>query len=141
LFFNERLELEKIRRNKFVESRSNGKAGRKKSYDKSYDNHMVNHTENRNENENRNVIISKETEIFTIEHCAVVALNDDRWVRANKADEKNLLEFNAFLEKQGIYQRNPMDYKRHFANWTKKQKDGTTKKGTSEARIDAAEEF
>lgn len=51
LFFNERLELEKERRKKFVISRSNNKAGRKKSYDKSYENHMNNHMENEDENE------------------------------------------------------------------------------------------
>lgn len=51
-FFNERLEQEKIKRSNFVASRSNGKAGRKKSYDKSHDFHMNNHTEDENENEN-----------------------------------------------------------------------------------------
>src|SRR5262245_46729682 len=44
LFFNERLELEKNRRQNFVASRSNGKSGRKKSYDKSHEIHMNNHT-------------------------------------------------------------------------------------------------
>lgn len=43
MFFNERTELEKNRRAKFVESRSNNKSGRKKSYDKSHDKHMINH--------------------------------------------------------------------------------------------------
>lgn len=62
----------------------------------------------------------KEGEVFfSIEHCAVVALNDDRWVKANSADEKKLMEFNAMLEKQAIYNKNPKDYKQHFANWSK----------------------
>lgn len=53
LFFNERCELEKLRRAEFVSSRSNGKSGRKKSHDKSHDFHTDNHTENGNEDENK----------------------------------------------------------------------------------------
>lgn len=52
LFFNERLEREQTKRANFVESRKNGRAGRKKSYDKSYDSDMINHTVNHTENEN-----------------------------------------------------------------------------------------
>jgi hypothetical protein len=52
-YFNERCELEKKRRAEYVKSRSNGKAGKKKSYDKSQANHMINHTENENINENK----------------------------------------------------------------------------------------
>lgn len=55
--------------------------------------------------------------IFPIEHCLVVALNDPRWVKANKATEADLKEFNGLLEKRGIYTKNPLDYKTHFANW------------------------
>lgn len=58
LFFNERAEQEKIKRQEFVKSRANGKSGRKKSYDKSHDSHTNNHTED--ENENRNVNDFKE---------------------------------------------------------------------------------
>lgn len=61
-------------------------------------------------------------EVFTIEHCVVVALNDARWVKVNNATESNLKEFNRFLEGQGIYKKNPADYKRHYHNW--KQKGG-----------------
>lgn len=57
LFFNERLEREKLLRKKYCESRGNNKSGRKKienkSYDKSYDNHKIYHMENENENENK----------------------------------------------------------------------------------------
>lgn len=62
---------------------------------------------------------SKEEEntIFTIEHCLAVALNDDRWVRANRTNEKELKEFNSLLERRGTYKKNPGDYKNHFANW------------------------
>lgn len=56
-------------------------------------------------------------EIFKIEHCLVVALNDNRWVKANHTHEKELKEFNSLLEKRGIYEKNPLDYKNHFANW------------------------
>jgi len=142
LFFNERLEIEKTKRKNFVSSRSNGKSGRKKSHDISHDIHTNNHTDNENKNEIRNEVL------YSIEHCAVVALNDDRWKKANKADEKRLLEFNAHLEKQGIYQHNPLEYKRYFHNWTKKQNDGTqqqsfgvNKRGTSEKRNGEVSDF
>ena len=51
MFFSERLEREKNKREEFCKSRSNNKSGRKKSYDKSHDKHMINHMENENENE------------------------------------------------------------------------------------------
>jgi hypothetical protein len=60
--------------------------------------------------------------IYTIEHCAVLALQDTRWVKSNKADEKGLMEFNVVLEKQGVYTKNPWDYKTHYANWRKHNK-------------------
>lgn len=71
--------------------------------------------------------------MYSIEHCLVVAMNDDRWVRANKATEKNLKEFNALLERRGDYQKNPLDYKKHFANWKQsgKKDDSPPKVDTS----------
>ena len=57
LYYNIRMEEEKIKRVKFCESRSNNKSGRKKKNhkkitNKSYDNHKIIHMENENENEN-----------------------------------------------------------------------------------------
>lgn len=54
---------------------------------------------------------------YTIEHCLTVALNDNRWVQANKATRNDLEAFNKKLEGRGIYQKNPADYKTHFHNW------------------------
>jgi|GEM_PF-2759276 len=59
---------------------------------------------------------------YSIEHCLIVALADERWVRANKTSEVELKEFNAMLEKRAIYEKNPADYKSHFANWKKSGK-------------------
>ncbi|UAY56240.1 YdaU family protein [Arachidicoccus terrestris] len=60
LFFNERLEREQLKRQRYCASRSNNKSGRKKSYDKSYENHTTNHMyihmENENRNRNRNIL-------------------------------------------------------------------------------------
>lgn len=50
-YYNEKMAAEIEKRKNFVSSRSNGKAGKKKSYDKSHDNHIDNHTEDVNENE------------------------------------------------------------------------------------------
>lgn len=116
LFFNERLEEEKIKRKNFCESRRKNKLN--KSHDKTSDKHMLQHMENINENENsvyKNV--AAENIVFTIEHCLTIAMNDPRWVKANKVLRSDLDKFNKLLEKRGIYQKNPADYKTHFANW------------------------
>jgi len=54
---------------------------------------------------------------FRIEECLTVAMNDERWVRANKVTVIDLKEFNHLLERRGKYKKNPGDYKEHFANW------------------------
>lgn len=74
------------------------------------------------ENERDNISLSVsdskgETVFYKIEHCLTVAMNDERWVNANKATEKELKEFNSVLERRGIYSKNPADYKEHFGNW------------------------
>ncbi len=61
-----------------------------------------------------------ENKLFSIEHCLGVALLDPKWVKANKTDERELKIFNEFLTRQGFYEKNPMDYKTHFANWKRK---------------------
>ncbi|MFL5810048.1 MAG: DUF6291 domain-containing protein [Flavisolibacter sp.] len=58
--------------------------------------------------------------IYSIEHCSEIAMKDDRWVSANKASADELKEFNAMLERLGVYQKNPKDYKSHFARWKNK---------------------
>lgn len=62
----------------------------------------------------------KDEIIYTIEHCLSVAMLDSRWVKANKTTETELKSFNSMLEKQGIYEKNPFEYKTHFANWKRK---------------------
>lgn len=62
--------------------------------------------------------------IFSIEHCLEVAVNDGRWVSANQTNRKELEAFNKLLEKAGTYQRNPLEWKKHFAHW--KAKNGNT---------------
>lgn len=54
---------------------------------------------------------------FRIEECLTVAMNDERWVKANKVTTKDLQEFNKLLERRGRYKKNPADYKEHFHNW------------------------
>jgi hypothetical protein len=59
--------------------------------------------------------------IFSIEHCAFLALRDERFVRANKTDADQLKVFNEFLESTAVYERDILDYKKHYAHWRKKQ--------------------
>lgn len=69
-------------------------------------------------NETGNSFFDKIVEDFrTIEECVNISLYDERWVRANKTNENELLEFNKLLEKRSIYEKVPIDYKTHFANW------------------------
>lgn len=65
LFFNERLEAEKVKRKTFTESRRKNLAKAKKSHMEPHmDSHMANHMEPHMENENRNnVIVSKVGEL------------------------------------------------------------------------------
>lgn len=80
----------------------------------------TNPTVNGNVNVNGNVINrERDTPLpeFRIEECLTVAMNDQRWVRANKATVIDLKEFNQLLERRGKYNKNPGDYKSHFANW------------------------
>lgn len=55
--------------------------------------------------------------LYTIEHCAEVAMKDARFVKANKTNIRELHDFNNMLEKRAVYNKNPADYKNHFANW------------------------
>jgi len=57
-------------------------------------------------------------QIVSIEMCLIIAMNDPRWVNANKVTKSDLEQFNKVLEKRGVYDKNPYDYKTHYANWT-----------------------
>lgn len=140
LFFNERLEYEKERRQKFVNSRSNNKSGKKKSYDKPYDKHMKHHMENENEN-----IGSKDTkkEIPEIKNpppepvgsAAVQVAANEAWkdqfwkesiCMANSIsidDLKNWMAmYNASIINDTIHGFNSATYRKMFGGWLQKQK-------------------
>lgn len=115
-FYNKRLDEEVEKRVKFSESRrSNGsKGGRPKAYDKpsAKPNGLPseNLPENRNENEDKD-----------INTCISIALKDEKWVRINSTNEKELEIFKTKLEKEGIYYKLPIDFKSHFSRWKKKE--------------------
>lgn len=77
---------------------------------------LTNITANVNVNVNEKEEVSP-TKVFRIEECLTVALNDPRWVKANKATREGLEKFNAVLEERGVYEKNPADYKTHYANY------------------------
>lgn len=56
-----------------------------------------------------------DTVILSIERCGEIALADQRWIRANKVQDGELASFNKYLEQQGKYDMNPLDYKIYFA--------------------------
>ena len=55
-----------------------------------------------------------------IEKCLEIALKDERWVRSNKTDALELKHFNYYLERLGVYNKIPIDYKSHFSRLKKK---------------------
>lgn len=77
-----------------------------------------------NDNDNVSVIVYDnvgefeikfdEKVLFKIERCKEIALADQRWVKANKAEPDELNKFNEYLEAQGSYEYNPLDYKKYF---------------------------
>jgi hypothetical protein len=88
--------------------------------------------------------INKEKEdpltFFSIEHCLTIALADERWVRANKVKEKDLQDFNGMLEKRAVYEKNPADYKNHYANWSAAgKKDDTPENNEAGNQLSARE--
>lgn len=119
-FYNERMFLESERRKKYSDSRrknaqhSENQSKNKKAYAK----HMETVTETITENENRNKDV-----LFSIEKCKEIALADIRWVNANKATPNELDIFNQYLERLGEYDRNPLDYKKHFGKLKGKYPD------------------
>jgi len=120
LFFNERLEHEKEKRQKFTESRRQSRLGIKNNVRKTYDEHTSRRMEN--ENENINVLDKVNTvDVFPIEKCLEISLKDSRWVKAVDSSESELKTFNKLLEQSGIYDKNPLDYKNHFGNLKRKK--------------------
>lgn len=67
-----------------------------------------------NVNDNATVNVNDNV-IHSIERCAEIALADSRWKKANKVQDGELQAFNHYLEQQGKYELNPLDYKTYFA--------------------------
>lgn len=96
-------------------------------------------TEKRREEERREEESEREegappTEIFKIEVCFSISLRDTRWVKASGATTETLAEFNRYLESIGEYMKNPLDYKRHYTNWVRKNGVPTTGKSIDESK-------
>ena len=135
-FFNERLAAEIEKRKGFIDSRKwNGKRGGRppniKPSAKPNGLDMVNLPENENKNEN-GILVNREgvlgeTAIYPIEDCLRIALYDSRWVKANRTDQHEVENFNHYLEKQGKYFMNPLDYKTYFAKLKGKYPDALKK--------------
>lgn len=100
-----------------IKSGESRRAGSKRS---SASKNEANEADNVNVNVNDTVTARENTTPlieYRIEECLSVAMKDERWVKANKATEHDLKEFNRLLERRGHYKKNPGDYKSHFANW------------------------
>ena len=83
----------------------------------------------------------KEEEKRKIEDCLKIAIYDNRWVQANKTNEHELRLFNGYLEKQGTYEMNPLDYKRYFGKLKGKYPEMIKKKYSVEELREIAKEM
>lgn len=128
LFYNERLDHEKNKREAYTESRRQSRLkGQIKTHDPTYVEHTLQRMENRNENENKDLNSLErgvgENLSYRIEDCLRIALADQRWVKANKTDNAEMNLFNEYLERLGSYEFNPKDYKKYFAKLKGKYPD------------------
>lgn len=60
---------------------------------------------------------------FPIDHCALIASNDQTWVHNSGFSGKLKDEFLKHLKGSGETEKNPADFKKHFWNWKTKQPD------------------
>lgn len=137
MFFNGRIEHEIQKRlNEKMGKSTGGKNAMKKRWGDKYLNKIPNKnlnktlnktlgTEIETENENTKEGGVGETIVFPVEHSAFVALQDTRWAEKAKATEERIRTFNDYLISIGEHEKNPADYKKHFTNWWKKQKNET----------------
>lgn len=115
-YYNERLEKETVKRKNYCESRRKNRNS-KTTY--------VEDMENENTNNNNNDIEKTQNPQnveFPIENCKDIALKDQRWCEKNKITPKDLDEFNAWLEKGGVYQHHVGEYKTYYRNWRNSKK-------------------
>ena len=158
LFFNERCECEKLKRQKFVSSRANGKAGRKKSYDKSHDFHTDNHTENEDEDGNKDGLKGGTGENFNTmpkpEDCGqlpeITAGSVIELIRITKSQTVTSGQVKGlwpvFLAQHATgkkYYQNIEAVHSHFINWIKTQKfeDGKLATDKGEQRLNAMRDY
>ena len=118
-----------------------GKAGMAKRWHKTditeitNDNSVIKPITNITDNVNVNDTVTvNDTDIYkySIERCKEIALKDDRWVKVNKTNDTELIRFNEYLQKQGIYELNPAEYKRYFHHLKEKKPDKVKQKLTIE---------
>ena len=128
-YYNQRMKDEADRRKRFSDSRANNR--KKKTSEKDMNN-ICNSYEKHMETENETVTINVNNTVFSIEKCKEIALKDDRWVKVNKTNDTELIRFNEYLQKQGIYELNPAEYKRYFHHLKEKKPDKVKQKLTIE---------
>ena len=69
-----------------------------------------------------NGFYDKENEkLFSIDHCAEVAMKDSIWVMNSKADPAKIESFKKSLRGQGVNEKSLKDFKKHFFFWSEKQ--------------------
>lgn len=125
-FYNERLEIEKVKRKNFCKSRGKNREGKKKTSN-SYDSHMENENENVNESvdSSNNTQGKKSNSDFANQYRETRTQIEKgiKVLRANnlRSDEDNLLHLlSSFTEMQdhnGITKNNFNEFAYHFCNW------------------------
>ena len=161
LWYNERLEEEKIKRQNFTKSRRNNVSGhnqhtKKKNisdtYDRSYDQNMTTHMENENENVNENRNINKRGGFFKIEDFSELpeqytrSIIEQMKIQKQKDIEKSVvISMWEIFKTQNLtgdkFYNTSNEVYRHFTNWIKTQKFEQNGKPANEKRFEAYLEY
>lgn len=134
LWYNERLDLEKERRKKYVQSRINNKNGVNQYTNKN--GHMSGHTTPRMENENENNIdikkeVKNEIGIETVKVAAREAWNNQSWreqvCMGHGLKEEELkqwmAQYNSSLSNDTVPNFTNGTYRKMFGGWLNKQRE------------------
>ena len=160
LWYNVRLEDEKMKRQNFTKSRRNNVSGQNQhtkkkkisdTYDRSYDQHMTTHMENENENVNKDIDKYKNGFFKESDFDELPEQYQRSIIEQMKIQKQKDIELNVVLSMWQIFKtqnltgdkfyNNRNEVYRHFTNWIKTQKFEQNAKPANEKRFEAYLEY
>lgn len=161
LWYNVRLEEEKMKRQNFTKSRRNNSSGQNQhtkkkessmSYDRSYEQHMTTHMENENENVNVNRNKNIKGGFYKIDDFNELPEQYTRSIiEQMKIQKQKDIEKSVVISMWDIFKtqnltgdkhyNNTNEVYKHFTNWIKNQKFESNGKPANEKRFEAYLEY